>query len=143
MFLSRSVPRTLKSTIMNQSRMLSTEPPHGIANSTEFFSARKEGELFMKENGWDCNSLVEQSVRWGDQDSFKHLNNVITIRYFETGRMAFVASLLPELSEGSEKSLVRGEGGIGVIREFLFLFYSFVHMAHTIYLLYFSCWYIS
>lgn len=61
----------------------------------------------MKENGWDMGSLVEQDVVWGEMDSFKHLNNVMSIRYFETGRMAFVSSLIPELPyPGAEQALV-------------------------------------
>ena len=48
--------------------------------------------------------------------SFAHVNNARYITFFETGRMAFVRSLLPDLPEGSERWLVQGKpGGAGVI----------------------------
>lgn len=38
------------------------------------------------------------------------------IRFFETGRMHFIRSLLPELPPGTAQSLVKGKpGGVGVI----------------------------
>jgi acyl-CoA thioesterase FadM len=50
------------------------------------------------------------------QDTFQHLNNVHAFRHFETGRMQFVRSLLPELPPNSEPSLLQGKpGGVGVI----------------------------
>lgn len=32
---------------------------------------------------------VETPVAWGDMDAFGHVNNVIYLRYFETGRVAY------------------------------------------------------
>lgn len=32
---------------------------------------------------------VRQQVLWGDMDAFKHVNNVIYFRYFETARVEF------------------------------------------------------
>ena len=41
--------------------------------------------------------IVELDVRWGDMDSFNHVNNVNYIRYFESARMAYFEALeIPE-----------------------------------------------
>lgn len=37
-----------------------------------------------------------ERVRFGDLDAMRHLNNVVFLRYFETARIAFVRSLLPD-----------------------------------------------
>lgn len=37
-----------------------------------------------------------ERVRFGDLDAMRHLNNVVFLRYFETARIAFIRSLLPE-----------------------------------------------
>lgn len=34
-------------------------------------------------------SLITLPVQWGDLDAFQHLNNVATMRYFESARMAY------------------------------------------------------
>ena len=34
-------------------------------------------------------SVVEIPVAWGEMDAFQHVNNVVYIRYFETGRIAY------------------------------------------------------
>jgi acyl-CoA thioester hydrolase len=35
--------------------------------------------------------IVSLPVLWGDQDSFGHVNNVVHIRWFESGRVAYMA----------------------------------------------------
>ena len=37
-----------------------------------------------------------ERVRFGDLDAMRHLNNVVFLRYFETARIAFIRSLLPD-----------------------------------------------
>jgi acyl-CoA thioester hydrolase len=37
-----------------------------------------------------------ERVRFGDLDAMRHLNNVVFLRYFETARIAFIRSLLPQ-----------------------------------------------
>jgi acyl-CoA thioester hydrolase len=39
-----------------------------------------------------------ERVRFGDLDAMRHLNNVVFLRYFETARIAFIRSLIPEHS---------------------------------------------
>ncbi|RUS17955.1 HotDog domain-containing protein [Endogone sp. FLAS-F59071] len=45
--------------------------------------------------GYHC--VMNQIVAWGDQDAYGHLNNVQYIRYFESGRMAFLERMKPHL----------------------------------------------
>jgi acyl-CoA thioester hydrolase len=45
-------------------------------------------------------SHVER-VRFGDLDAMRHLNNVVFLRYFETTRVAYVMSLLPDHLPGA------------------------------------------
>jgi acyl-CoA thioester hydrolase len=37
-----------------------------------------------------------ERVRFGDLDANRHLNNVVFLRYFETARIMYIRSLLPE-----------------------------------------------
>ena len=37
-----------------------------------------------------------ERVRFGDLDAMRHLNNVVFLRYFETARIAYIRSLLPQ-----------------------------------------------
>lgn len=37
-----------------------------------------------------------ERVRFGDLDAMRHLNNVVYLRYFETARIAFIRTLLPD-----------------------------------------------
>jgi acyl-CoA thioester hydrolase len=37
-----------------------------------------------------------ERVRFGDLDAMRHLNNVVYLRYFETARIAYIRSLLPQ-----------------------------------------------
>lgn len=37
--------------------------------------------------------IVEWPIQWGDQDSFRHVNNTIYFRWFETGRIAYLERL--------------------------------------------------
>ena len=35
------------------------------------------------------NTIIEQHVRWGDMDSFGHVNNTLFFRYMESARMKY------------------------------------------------------
>ena len=37
-----------------------------------------------------------ERVRFGDLDAMRHLNNVVFLRYFETARIAYIRTLLPQ-----------------------------------------------
>jgi acyl-CoA thioester hydrolase len=57
-----------------------------------------------------------ENVRFGDLDAMRHLNNVVFLRYFETARIAYIRSLLPEHApanpEGSGFGLIFAECNI-------------------------------
>ncbi|SCV74478.1 BQ2448_8117 [Microbotryum intermedium] len=90
--------------------------PHGAYDPDNYAVNLAQGEAFIRENGYDIDSLIEQPVIWGDCDPFQHVNNVMHIRYYETGRMRLMQSLLPDLSPSSQESLIKGKpGGLGVI----------------------------
>lgn len=38
-------------------------------------------------------STIEVPVAWGDMDAFGHVNNVVYIRWFESGRVAYLMQL--------------------------------------------------
>jgi acyl-CoA thioester hydrolase len=45
-----------------------------------------------------------ERVRFGDLDAMRHLNNVVFLRYFETARIAFIRSLLPQHDPASPET---------------------------------------
>lgn len=48
----------------------------------------------------DFSAVMEIPVQWGDQDAYQHINNVVSLRWFETARLAyFDASGLRALEE--------------------------------------------
>lgn len=57
-----------------------------------------------------------ERVRFGDLDAMRHLNNVVFLRYFETARIAYIRSLMPEHApanpEGSGFGLIFAECNI-------------------------------
>ena len=54
-----------------------------------------------------------ERVRFGDLDAMRHLNNVVFLRYFETARIAYIRSLLPQHDpanpEGEQFGLIFAE----------------------------------
>jgi len=63
-------------------------------------SARSDGAHPDAEAGAEAFSIVER-VRFGDLDAMGHLNNVEFLRFFETARIDFLATLAPEHSPTS------------------------------------------
>ena len=51
-----------------------------------------------------------ERVRFGDLDAMRHLNNVVFLRYFETARIAFLRTLMPEHDPAAPE-----HGGDGLI----------------------------
>ena len=45
-----------------------------------------------------------ETVRFGDLDANRHLNNVVFLRYFETARIAFAIELLPGHEPGAPET---------------------------------------
>ncbi|SCZ96780.1 BZ3500_MvSof-1268-A1-R1_Chr4-1g06713 [Microbotryum saponariae] len=89
--------------------------PHGTHDADNYASKLARGEAYMRDNGYDMASLVEQPV-WGDCDTFQHLNNAMYIRYYETGRIRLMQTLLADLGPGAEGPLLKAKpGGVGNI----------------------------
>ena len=49
-----------------------------------------------------------ERVRFGDLDAMRHLNNVVFLRYFETARIAYIRSLLPQHDPASPEGQTFG-----------------------------------
>ncbi|KAI5478372.1 hypothetical protein MNV49_005223 [Pseudohyphozyma bogoriensis] len=91
--------------------------PYGSPD--DYFVAREAGENYIRAEGYDLESAIEVPVAWGDQDRYKHVNNVHYIKYFESSRLSFMSSLLSELDdpEAYKKAFLGGdvEGVVGII----------------------------
>jgi acyl-CoA thioester hydrolase len=40
-----------------------------------------------------CSVIIETPVAWGEMDAFRHLNNTVYFRYFESARIAYFETL--------------------------------------------------
>ncbi|KAG2123478.1 Thioesterase/thiol ester dehydrase-isomerase [Suillus clintonianus] len=61
--------------------------------------------------GYDAGSLWEQSIVWGHQDSFRHVNNAHYLRFIESGRMVWLVALGKALGgEERVKAMLAGQG---------------------------------
>lgn len=49
--------------------------------------------------------LIEFPIAWGDQDAFGHVNNIMYLRYFESGRAAYLAQM-QQFGDGGDSSFV-------------------------------------
>ncbi|KAI8824384.1 HotDog domain-containing protein [Fimicolochytrium jonesii] len=59
----------------------------------------------------DYPSLTTLPVQWGEQDPFGHLNNVIYLRYFESGRIAYFDQIIkPGLTQRAYNSFIQARG---------------------------------
>lgn len=56
----------------------------------------------------DFQHVLRWPVQWGDQDAYRHVNNTIYFRWFETGRMTYSADI------GLDRNRLE-ETGLGVI----------------------------
>ncbi|KAG9079274.1 hypothetical protein FS749_008650 [Ceratobasidium sp. UAMH 11750] len=86
-----------------------------VHGSDPFAESRMLAREYAKEHGYDLSSLWEENIAWGHLDSFRHLNNVNYVRFFETSRMhmMYVIGLeiygpkgAKELLEGIGKSII-------------------------------------
>jgi acyl-CoA thioester hydrolase len=50
--------------------------------------------------------LIELPIRWGDMDAFGHVNNVQYLRYFESGRVAYVEEVTQISLEHNENVIL-------------------------------------
>lgn len=71
----------------------------------------KHGRNWAVQHGFDPASFWEQSIVWGDLDSFQHVNNVRYLRFFESGRMRWLQDLAIEAGgEQTAENLFKGRG---------------------------------
>ncbi|CAO1637560.1 unnamed protein product [Sympodiomycopsis kandeliae] len=69
----------------------------------------------LSELGYATPTLLHQSIRWGDSDILKHVNNVHYVKFFESSRMQFIEHVADNLQDTSKKQdLIQGVG-IGII----------------------------
>jgi len=54
----------------------------------------------------DFAHFIELPVRWGDMDAFGHVNNVQYMRYFESGRVAYVEEVTQTPLEVNENVIL-------------------------------------
>ncbi|CAE6527985.1 unnamed protein product [Rhizoctonia solani] len=66
---------------------------------------------YAEEHGYDLTSMWEENIAWGHLDSFRHLNNVHYVRFFETSRMhmMYLIGLETNGPEGG-KAMLEGLG---------------------------------
>ncbi|CAE6513589.1 unnamed protein product [Rhizoctonia solani] len=76
-----------------------------------FAEARILARGYAKEHGYDLTSMWEENIAWGHLDSFRHLNNVHYVRFFETSRMhmMYLIGLETNGPEGA-KAMLEGLG---------------------------------
>ena len=55
----------------------------------------------------DFRTITSLPVQWGDMDAFGHVNNVVYIRWFESGRI--------DLLDSYENQVTMAKGGVGPI----------------------------
>lgn len=80
-----------------------------------FAEARVLAREYAKEHGYDLTSLWEENIAWGHLDSFRHLNNVHYVRFFETARMHLMYLIGLDIN-GAEGGKAMLEGlGVSII----------------------------
>ncbi|MBT8142422.1 MAG: acyl-CoA thioesterase [Gammaproteobacteria bacterium] len=57
----------------------------------------------MKQILNDYPVVLEQQVRWGDEDSFQHVNNTVYFKYFEDARIAYFDKIDAMVNMGETK----------------------------------------
>ncbi|KAH7335313.1 HotDog domain-containing protein [Rhizoctonia solani] len=76
-----------------------------------FAEARILAREYAKDHGYDLTSMWEENIAWGHLDSFRYLNNVHYVRFFETSRMhmMYLIGLETNGAEGG-KAMLQGLG---------------------------------
>ncbi|KAL5513109.1 hypothetical protein ACEPAH_3507 [Sanghuangporus vaninii] len=84
---------------------------HADAAAVDYERSAEQGRKKLTDSGFDPESFYEQRVVWGDQDPFRHVNNVRYLRYLESARMHWMLSLGRELGgEQRARDMLAGKG---------------------------------
>ncbi|KAJ9072369.1 hypothetical protein DSO57_1028228 [Entomophthora muscae] len=81
--------------------------------SRRLFSNLKQD---LKEECLKYPSVVTLPIHWGQQDSFKHLNNVDWLRLIETGRIDYVYIMCLKMSEAAAQMMMDGTGAGFIVK---------------------------
>ncbi|BGP36522.1 hypothetical protein JCM10449v2_000423 [Rhodotorula kratochvilovae] len=92
--------------------------PLGNALPSATYAAGRAAALqYARENGFaneDC--FVEIGTQWGDMDANAHINNVVPLRWLESGRGTFMRAAVARLTSAQAREDLNGSGrGKGVI----------------------------
>ncbi|GHJ85966.1 hypothetical protein NliqN6_2368 [Naganishia liquefaciens] len=99
---SASAPTTSRS----GSTLASGWPHNNPAHAKSRALAAEHG----RENEYDLESMVEWPVAWGEQDQFRHVNNVSFARYFETARVRVMQAFEPYMTSKTFRQFMDGTG---------------------------------
>ncbi|KAI0058935.1 hypothetical protein BV25DRAFT_1908912 [Artomyces pyxidatus] len=78
-------------------------------------SVADHARLKLAQKGYDPTSFWEQPIVWGDHDAFQHVNNVRYVRFFESGRMKWIAAVGHELGGPERAQRLLSAKGISFI----------------------------
>ncbi|KII86070.1 hypothetical protein PLICRDRAFT_44529 [Plicaturopsis crispa FD-325 SS-3] len=99
---------------LNDGQPLHTGLTHSaseVPSGSDSVSPAKEARELLLGKGYDPDSFFEQTIVWGDHDSFQHVNNVRYARFFESGRMKWITAVGDDLG-GPERAtaMLKGKG---------------------------------
>ncbi|KAF8329375.1 Thioesterase/thiol ester dehydrase-isomerase [Cantharellus anzutake] len=70
---------------------------------------------YIIKNGYDKDSIWRQPICWGDQDSFRHVNNVHYVRFAESARIRFMECMATSAGGDARKVALLAGQGVGLI----------------------------
>ncbi|KAL1408828.1 hypothetical protein Q8F55_005642 [Vanrija albida] len=78
--------------------------------SAQYDRARATANEWFDSNGFDPEGRVEVPVLWGDQDMFRHVNNVNYLRWMEAQRLRWFENLGADIGTDTAKDWTGGTG---------------------------------
>ncbi|WRT63236.1 uncharacterized protein IL334_000139 [Kwoniella shivajii] len=65
---------------------------------------------YFREQGYDTAGILTWPVAWGDCDTYRHVNNVRFLEWFQSARLRYAESWAGDMPEGYIKRMIKGEG---------------------------------
>ncbi|KAG2033817.1 Thioesterase/thiol ester dehydrase-isomerase [Suillus americanus] len=85
--------------------------PSQISHPTAVGSLAENARTKLISMGYDAGTLWEQSIEWGHQDSFRHVNNAQYLRFIESGLMMWLMAFGKVIGgEKRAKAMLAGQG---------------------------------